>query len=393
MVTFLLIIIFIIFIGLGLPDSILGSAWPAIYKDLNIARSSQGFITIITSVGTALASYFSARLINKFGTGLVTLVSTLISALALLGFSFSNSLWFFLLMSIPLGIGAGAIDSALNNYVATRYKASQMNFLHAFYGVGVTASPFIISLALGGAGGWRQGYRIIFYLMMGIFAVSLCALPLWKKVNKKYAEQNFTPITIGIKTMIKMPAVRICWIVFFTTCALEFTCGAWGATYLVDSEGLSEELGAMFITFYYAGITLGRLVSGFIAVKVKPVNILFSGCFIVGVALVLLILPLPVWLKGASLLLIGFGNGPTFPNLTHLTPKFFGADISQSITGMNMVMCNLGICLAPPAFSLVAQYLNIKLFPLFLIAIFVVMVIFMFIYIKMPKQTSKDLNF
>lgn len=393
MITVLLIIIYIVFIGLGLPDSVLGTAWPAMFPDLNLPIGNASILTIIMSVCTAIASYFSARLINKFGTGLVTMISTLLTALSLLGFSFSKSMISLCLMGIPLGLGAGAIDSALNNYVATRYKSTHMNFLHAFYGVGVMASPFLLSLILK-EGSWRTGYRAVAYIQFAIFIISLVALPLWKKVKSKTCEkESFKPITLKLNQMVKMPAVRIAWIVFFSTCALEFTCGTWGATYLVSALGIDEPTAAFYITLYYAGITCSRFFSGIVSCRLPAKNIIYVGNAFIVVGLLFLLLPLPITLKGFGLLFIGFGNGPTFPNLTYLTPEFFGKNISQSIVGTIMVSCNLGICLMPPAFGLIAQYLSVSLFPYFIALCFVVMLGFEILYIKMPKQKSYDLKF
>lgn len=394
MITVLLIIIYVVFIGLGLPDSVLGTAWPAMYPDLNLPVGNASILTIIMSVCTALASYFSARLINKFGTGLVTAVSTLLTALSLLGFSLANSMLFLCLVGIPLGLGAGAIDSALNNYVATRYKSTHMNFLHAFYGVGVMISPLILSITLHGNGGWRDGYLFVFAIQAVIFIASIIALPLWKKVKEQTpAHENYTPITLTLKQMVKMPAVKMAWIVFFSTCALEFTCGTWGATYLVNSVGITESTAAIYLMLYYAGITSSRFISGLISTKVSAKNIVFTGSAIIAVGILVLIFPLPTTIKGLGLLLIGLGNGPTFPNLTYLTPSFFGKDISQSIVGTIMVACNLGICLMPPVFGLLAQYVNIGLLPYFLAVLFIIMLVFEITYIKMPKQKSSDLKF
>lgn len=386
MATLLLIVIYSTFIGLGLPDSVLGTAWPAIYRDLNLPVSYQSILTVLMSICTAIASYFSARIINKFGTGIVTTISTLLTALALLGFSFSHSLLFFCIMGVPLGFGAGAIDSALNNYVATRYKSTHMNFLHAFYGVGVMASPFILSFTLNELGGWRTGYRLVFIIQLLIFLASAICLPLWKKVKEQTPkEQDFKPVTLSLKQMLKTPAVRIAWIVFFATCALEFTCGIWGATYLVDSQGISEHVAAKYLTLYFVGITLSRILSGLISNKLSPKNIVFIGSSLAGVGILIMLLPVPPTIRGLCLLLIGLGNGPTFPNLTYLTPKFFGKEASQSIVGTIMVMCNLGICLMPPIFGLIAEWVSVSLFPIFIALCFVVMLVFEIVYVKMPK--------
>lgn len=394
MITILFIIISIIFVGLGLPDSLFGSAWPAIYKELQLPVSYANFVTMLISSGTVLASFFSARIIQKFGTGITTALSTMLSTFAILGFSFSNSMIWFCLLALPLGIGAGAIDAALNNYVAVHYSAKYMSFLHSFYGLGVTLTPFLMSLALTQNNDWRLGYRIIFYVMAGITVISFIALPLWKKVSATpQAQEKEQPTkTLSFRQLIKMPAVRISWIVFFTSVALEFTCGIWGCTYLVESEGLTQALSAKIQTLYYLGITVGRFVSGLISVKMSQKNIVYSGYCCIAVALTLLFLPVPPIVKGIGLFLVGFGNGPTFPNLAYLTPIYFGKDISPSVLGTQMAVCNLGILLMPPVFGILADVISIKLFPVILTVLFLPMVIFTFVYHKTPKTKSKDLN-
>ena len=386
MVTLLFVLISVVFIGLGLPDSLLGSAWPAIYPELNLPVSYANFITILISSGTVLASLFSARLINKFGTGAVTAVSTAMTTLAILGFSFSQSLWWFVALALPLGAGAGAIDAALNNYVAVHYGPTHMSFLHCFYGVGVALSPYLMSLALELLGNWRMGYRTVFFIMAGITAVSILALPLWNKVkaNEK-EEEKFTPVSLSLKQMAKMPAVRSAWVAFFSSVALEFTCGIWGCTYLVESEGLTEAAATKILTFYYIGMTLGRFTSGLISKKVYAEKIVYAGYTIVGVAVVLILLPIPPIVKGVSLFLIGFGNGPTFPNLTYLTPINFGKEISQSIIGTQMACCNLGILLMPPVFGLLAEHVGLHVFPYYIVILYIIMLLTTIIYSKLTK--------
>lgn len=394
MITVLFIAICIIFIGLGLPDSLLGSAWPAIYSGLDLPISYANFITFLISLGTVTASFFSARLINKFGTGILTAVSTLLSAICVLGFSFSNSMIFFCLISLPLGFGAGAIDAALNNFVAVHYSSLHMSLLHCFYGVGVSLSPFLMALALGPNNNWRGGYRLVFLIMVAITIVSFAVLPIWKKItHEKIKDKSFTPITLSLKQMIKMPAVRTSFIMFFSTVALEFTCGIWACTYLVNTLGFTETLASSYLTFYYVGITVGRFSSGFISKLIKVKNLVFYGYTIVGIALLLLILPLPAFCKAIALLLVGFGNGPTFPNLIYLTPINFGKVISQSIIGLQMTACNLGILIIPPVFGFMAEWFGLNLFPYFLSMWFIIMVVSTLIYYKrtkplLPKQNS-----
>lgn len=388
MATVLLLIIYAVFIGLGIPDSSFGPAWPAIFPDFNVPVSFANFVEMTVSLGTITASFFSAKIINKLGTGLVVTLSTFLSCFAILGFSLSPSFWFMIVLSIPLGIGAGAIDAALNNYVATHYKPMHMSFLHCFYGVGVSLSPLLMSFALMDNNNWRLGYRIIFFIMLVILITAIIALPLWKKVGKKYDEEQpqEKPITLPIKKMVKSSAVRLSWLMFFSTCALEFTCGWWGSTFLVKSEGLAESVAARFITFYYLGMTAGRFISGLISNKLNQKKIVTIGYSITGVAIAILFLPIPPSFKGVALFLIGFGNGPTFPNMVYLTPIFFGKRVSGSIVGTQLACCNLGIMLMPPLFGLLAE-VSATIFPYFLIACFILMVLSTILYIKKAKTT------
>lgn len=392
MMTLLLLVIYITFIGLGLPDSILGSAWPAMYVEFNIPISSQSILTMLISTGTVTASIFSARLINKFGTGLLTAISTLLSTICLLCFSFSNSFFFLLLLAFPLGSGAGAIDAALNNYVSVHYSAIKMNFLHSFYGVGVALSPYLMSICLKVDNDWRQGYRLVFLIMLVVSIVAFCSLPLWKKASRLSTEKIKEPQnkTLSLTQIAKIPTIKYAWIAYFTSVGLEFTCGIWGCTYLVSSEGLTESFSAKLITLYYIGMTLGRFLSGIISVKLKNHQIVGIGYTIVGVAIILLILPLPAIVKGVALLLIGLGNGPTFPNLAYLTPKFFGQENSQAITGTILAVCNVGILLIPPLFGIIAQSLTLKIFPLFILILFILMVVSTIIYLKKASNNVKN---
>lgn len=393
MFTVLFVAICCIFIGLGLPDSILGSAWPTIYQDLNLPFSYANFITFLISFGTVMASFFSARLINKFGTATLTTISTVLSTLCILAFSFSNSMIFFCLLAIPMGIGAGAIDAALNNYVAIHYSSTHMSLLHCFYGVGVSLAPLLMSFALGQTNDWRQGYRVVFLVMVGICLVSFLSLPLWKKVKATQPkEENFTPTTLSLKQMIKTPAVVMSWILFFSSVGLEFTCGIWACTYLVNTQQISEATASSFLTFYYAGITIGRFVSGFYSKKFAPEKSVFFGYTIVGIALLMLFLPLPIFVKPIILFLIGFGNGPTFPNIIFVTPHNFGKEVSQSIIGTQMAFCNIGILIMPPIFGFLAQWLGLQIFPIYLTVLFVVMVLSTIIYNKMCCRLRKERN-
>lgn len=386
MTTLLLIVIYVSFIGLGLPDSLFGAAWPAIYSDLGLPKDYANFVTIIISIGTALSSFFSARLINKFGTKTVTLLSSAIIALSLLGFSLSNNILALCVWSIPAGFGAGAIDAGLNNYIALNYSATHMNFLHCFYGVGVALSPYLLSLALSYSNDWRLGYRIVFYIQLGITLLSLISLPLWKKVNAQKHIVEKKGKTLTLSQLIKTPGVVIGWVVYFTTTALEFTCGTWSCTYLVETVRISEAHAARIFLFFYVGMTVGRFLSGVVSSRLCYKQILAIGYSTVGLGILILFLPLPVQFKGVALFLIGLGNGPTYPNLTYQTPKFFGEEVSMSMVGAQMLMATLGILIMPPIFGFLAENISFKIFPLYILIMFVIMVVSTIIFINKIKS-------
>lgn len=392
MATILLIVIYIDFIGLGIPDSLFGAAWPAIYTEFGLPISYASFVTVIIYGGTVASSLLSAKVINRFGTSKVTAVSTALTAAGLLGFSFSGGLIWLCLFAVPLGLGAGAIDSALNNYIALHYKATHMSFLHCAYGVGVTLSPYLMALALSDNNDWRGGYRIAFFIQIGITAVTLFSLPLWSKIrriNTHDEEEDAAPRTLKLTELIKMPSVRAVWLIFFGSCAIEFTCGSWGSTFLVQSKGMSAENAAKIITFYYAGIAIGRFLSGILAAKLPSWRIIRIGQITIITAIVLLMLPLPVYVAAAGLFLVGLGNGPIYPNLIHLTPKNFGRDISQSVMGSQMAAASIGIMVMPPLFGLLAQGISTDIFPYFLLIMFAVMAVSTFFLIKNLKKSGK----
>lgn len=391
MATLLLVVIFIVFIGLGLPDSSIGAAWPALYLDLGLDVGIQSLVSAIVSLGTVIASLFSARLINKFGTSIVTSFSTLLTALALIGFALSTSLWWLLALAIPLGFGAGAIDAALNNYVATHYKTFAMNFLHCFYGVGVTLTPYIFSFALRGNNNWRLGFKVIFIIQIAVAILSFATLSVWTKVKEKNPEKdNFKPQTLSLKQMSKMRPVRIAWLLFFSTCALEFLCGTWGCTFLVKTKAVTESYAAALITLYYLGITAGRLLSGAVSKKVSCGGILTIGFSMVAVGVASLFFNLPPWLLGIGFLLIGLGNGPTFPNLTHVTPKIYGRERSQSIIGTQMASCNLGILFMYAVSGPLFQGISFKVFPWFALISYLAMILAFFIYQRLLVKDGKS---
>jgi len=374
MATLLLVIIFIDFIGLGIPDSLFGPAWPAIYAEMNLPVSLGSLVSLINTAGTVVSSLMSARLIKRFGTAKVTAVSTAITATALLGFSFSHEFVFLCLLSLPLGLGGGAIDSALNNYVSLHYKATHMNFLHCFYGVGVSVSPYFMALALAGAGGWRFGYRLAFFAQIGISVLTVATLPLWKRVAEKSGEET-EQRSVPLLVLAKSRKVRATWAAFICSCAIECTAGIWGSTFLVEAKGIAAEDAAKIIMFYYIGMAAGRFLAGVLAAKISSWGIIYLGIGVLTVAVIMLFLPLTSPLIALALFMVGFGNGPVFPNLTHLTPINFGREISGSVMGSQMAAAYVGIMLFPPIYGIMAERISAAVFPLYLAFFLAAMII------------------
>lgn len=375
MATALLIIIYIAFIGLGIPDSLFGTAWPAIYSELELPISFGSFVTIIISCGTVLSSVISSKIISRLGTNKVSAYSTLLTALALLGFSFAPNLWVMCFWAIILGIGAGAIDVALNNYVAIHYSATHMSFLHCFYGVGVSVSPYILSLVIAGNFGWRGGYRIAFAIQLIITLLLFLSLPLWRKAHggENESEEN-THKDLSFGSVLKIPGVKMMCSLFIASCAIECTCGGWGSTFLVEYKHLPAEKAAQIIMIYYIGMTLGRFLSGVLAAKLHSWKIIKLGQIVLGLALLLLILPGGVYLCALGMFLIGLGNGPLFPNFNYLTPENFGSDISQSVIGIQMASAYIGIMIAPTVCGLLGQVFGMVIFPYYLIVFYAIMI-------------------
>lgn len=375
MATALLIIIYIAFIGLGIPDSLFGTAWPAIYSEFELPISFGSFVTIIISCGTVLSSVISSKIISRLGTNKVSAYSTLLTALALLGFSFAPNLWVMCFWAIILGVGAGAIDVALNNYVAIHYSATHMSFLHCFYGVGVSASPYILSLVIAGNFGWRGGYRIAFAIQLIITLLLFLSLPLWRKAHGgvNESEEN-THKDLSFGSVLKIPGVKMMCSLFIASCAIECTCGGWGSTFLVEYKHLPAEKAAKIIMIYYIGMTIGRFLSGVLAAKLHSWKIIKLGQIVLGLALLLLILPGGVYLCALGMFLIGLGNGPLFPNFNYLTPENFGSDISQSVIGIQMASAYIGIMVAPAVCGLLGQVFGMVIFPFYLIVFYAIMI-------------------
>lgn len=387
MATLLLTVIYIAFIGLGIPDSLFGTAWPAIYSDFGLPISYGSFVTAVVSCGTIISSVISGRLIKRFGTNVVSAGSTLLTAVALIGFSAAPNIWAMCTLAVPLGIGAGAIDVALNNYVALHYSATHMSFLHCFYGIGVSVSPYIMSSVISGSLGWRGGYRIAFILQIAITLLMFFSLPVWQKVHKEEGGGRRDECEeLSFFELIKIPGVWLMCLLFFASCAIELTCGGYGSTFLVEYKHISADKAATVIMIYYIGETLGRFLSGVLASKMHSWTIVKCGMVVLGVALVLLALPFSAYVSAAAMFLIGLGNGPLFPNFNYLTPENFGNRISESVMGLQMASAYVGILLTPIICGILGQKFGMGIFPYYLIVFYVVMVPALIKVIKTVKH-------
>lgn len=384
MAILLVIIIFATYVGLGIPDSLFGTAWPAIYTEFDLPISYSNFVTGIMYVGTIISSLFSARLTKKFGTPLVVAFSTALTAIAILGFSFSKNMLMLCLCAIPLGFGAGGIDNVLNTYVALNYKATHVNFLHCSYGVGVTLSPFLMSLALKNSNNWQGGYRIMFFFQLALTIMCFLSIPIWKKVKEQKATEDETRV-VSIPQLLKIPIARASLVIYFGSCAVESVCLAWGSTFLVNSKGLTPEKAAQMITFYFIGMTVGRFLSGVLVNKISPKKIIVVGESITLIAIILTFVGNPS-IAGVGLFLIGLGNGPIFPNMTHLTPIHMGRDISQSFIGLQGAVAYASILLSPITFGLIAEKLSTDIFSVFQIIAFIITAISTCVMLKHSKQ-------
>ena len=374
MFSILLAIIYASFISLGLPDSILGSAWPSMYGLLGVSVSYAGILSMIIAGGTVISSLFSANLIRKIGTGRVTAISVGMTAAALLGFSISNSFIALCLWAIPYGLGAGSVDAALNNFVAVNYESKHMSWLHCFWGIGASLGPYIMGLCLTAGGTWHDGYRTISVIQIVLTVILIFSMPLWKKKQFAQTESFKTDKNLRIKDLIRIRGAKAALLAFFSYCALEITTGMWASSYMVLGKGMSVETAAKWASLFYLGITAGRFISGFVTVKLGDQKMVTLGQILIVIGVISLLLPFG---NGAALMgfiLIGLGCAPIYPSLLHETPDNFGAELSQSIMGMQMACSYIGAALTPSLFGIIADFVSIKLYPLFLM-IFVVSLI------------------
>lgn len=377
MVHLLLVIIYLAFISLGLPDALLGAAWPSMYPQFDVPVSYAGIISMIIALGTVVSSLQSDRLTKKLGTGKVTALSVLMTAMALFGFATSHSFGMLCLWAIPYGLGAGSVDASLNNYVALHYESRHMSWLHCMWGVGASAGPYIMGYALTAGWGWNSGYHIIAVLQIVLTAILLCSLPLWKQRPAEVLQdgkvQNVK--ALSIREVLQLAGAREILVCFFCYCALEQTTGLWASSYLTLHKGVSADTAASFASMFYLGITVGRALSGFLTMKLNDVQMIRLGEVIIGIGVLVMLLPFGQSLSLTGLILIGLGCAPVYPCVIHSTPAHFGADKSQAIIGIQMACAYVGTCLMPPVFGLIANHITVALLPVYLLIILVLMVI------------------
>ena len=361
---FLFFIIYFSFISLGLQDSLLGAAWPSMHNSLNVPLHYAGFISMIIAAGTVTSATLSVYVLGRFGTGRVIAVCVLITAAVLAGFSISNSFIFICLLALPLGLGGGSIDAALNNYVAVNYKARHMNWLHCFWGVGASIGPVIMSFFLIHKNSWSLGYRTVSIIQLCLVVMLFISLPLWK--NNRAQESQISQEPVKFKLIFSIAGVKEALITFFCYCTIEAVTGLWGASYLVTIKGIPAEIAAQYISLYFLGITAGRFLSGFITIKLNNRQMIRSGQIIIGCGIIVFILPFGNSTILPGLFLIGLGCAPIFPSLIHETPKNFGNEYSQAIVGIQMGCAYLGAAIMPPVFGWLASGLSYGIFPVFI---------------------------
>ncbi len=370
--SFLLGIIYLSFISLGLPDALLGSAWPNMYPEFQVPVSYAGMISMIIAFGTILSSLQSDRLTRRYGTGKVTAASVGITALALWGFSVSHSFLQLCLWAIPYGLGAGSIDASLNNYVALHYSSKHMSWLHCMWGVGTTLGPYIMGAVLTGGAAWNMGYRVISLLQIVLTAVLIISLPKWKEENPAGEEtKGGKPLTF--REIISIPGAKAIMLCFFCYCAVEQTTMLWASSYMNLAKGIDAKTAASFAGMFCIGITVGRGINGFIAMKWKDEQMVRMGEGIILMGILVMLLPLGNLASLIGFSLIGLGCAPIYPCIIHSTPEYFGAERSQAMIGVQMASAYVGICLMPPFFGLLANHISIRILPLYLLLFLVIM--------------------
>ena len=385
MIQLLLPIIYLAFISLGLPDSLLGSAWPSMYPLLGVPVSHAGILSMIISFGTIVSSLNSDRLTRALGAGKVTAISVGMTAAALFGFSISTQFWMLCLWAVPYGLGAGSVDAALNNYVALHYESRHMSWLHCMWGIGTMVSPMVMGRVLAGGGPWTAGYRYIALFQIALTAVLFLSLPLWQKRTDEAAEDGTAPQALSLGQVFRLPGAKEVMLCFFCYCALETTAGLWASSYLTLTRGVAADTAASFASLFYIGITAGRAACGFLTLKLSDTQMIRLGQGVLAVGVAALLVPGPQLLALAGLVLVGVGCAPIYPSIIHATPDHFGADRLQAVIGIQMASAYVGNLVMPPLFGLLANNITPALFPFYLLVLLVLMV---FMHEQLVRKTS-----
>ena len=376
MLILLIAIIYLSFFGLGLPDSMLGAAWPTIFSEMDVPVSGAGIISAIIAFGTIISSLASDRITRKLGASKTTAISVGITALALLGFGVSTKFWQLCLISIPYGLGAGSVDAALNNYVSLHFSSKHMNWLHCMWGLGAAVGPVIMGTVLTGGGGYHLGYIIVSIIQIVISTILFVSLPIWKKPMRAEAtEVKTTDKPLSFKEILGIRGVKAVMVTFFAYCALEVTVTLWASSYLNLEKGIDSDTAALWGSLYVLGITVGRAICGFISIKLNDVQMTRLGEGFMVLGLVLLFLPLPNVFSLIGLITLGIGSAPVYPSIIHSTPARFGEARSQALIGVQMASAYTGTCLMPPLFGLIANHISIKLFPLYIGILTAIMIV------------------
>lgn len=389
----LLFVIYLAFISLGLPDSLLGAAWPAMYTEFGVPVSYAGILAPLTALCTVISSLLSDRMTKKWGTGKVTAASVAITALSLFGYSASHNFWMLCLWAIPYGLGAGGVDASLNNYVALHYESRHMSWLHCMWGLGASLGPCIMEYALTNGRNWNAGYRYLGVFQAVLTFMIILSLPCWKKApvivnvdsnSTKYEKNISKPLTIG--EIIRIPGAKEVMLAFFCYCALEQTAGLWASSYLVLHHGIKPELVAKFASLFFIGITVGRAISGFMTKKWNDTQMIRMGESIILAGVFAMLMPFGKLVSLIGFVVIGLGCAPIYPCIIHSTPIHFGEDKSQALIGVQMASAYMGICLMPPVFGLIADSISIALLPVFLVILLIGMMVMYEQVLKKTKQ-------
>ena len=385
----LILIIYLAFISLGLPDAMLGSSWPLMQKEMDVPLSYAGILSMIIALGTIVSSLYSDRINKKLGTPKMTVLSALLTAIGLFGFSISTSFWMLILFSIPYGLGAGGIDAALNNYVAIHYSSKHMSWLHCMWGLGASIGPYIMSYSLISSNSWNNGYMYVAIIQIILTFIIFISIPIWKKSKNEEDENNSESKPLKLIEIIRLIGAKEVMITFFCYCAIEQTAGLWASSYLIDRFSISVETAASFASLFYIGITIGRAISGFLTIKFNDNTMIRSGMVLIVLGIIFLILPFNVILSYIGLIIIGLGCAPIYPCIIHSTPSLFGENKSQAIIGVEMASAYIGTCIMPPIFGLLANYISLKLYPFYMLLLLIVMWIMFESLIKLSKRKNK----